>query len=200
MLDERAIRSSEDAFIDRLYGTAPSHGAPLLAAAAPRAFVDLNRGAEELDPALIRGIRKPGGHNPRVASGLGVIPRVVSGGREIYRGKLTLGEAQGRLNDVWYPYHAALQQLLDQSRALFGEAILIDEALTPDSSRFWPADRYEPGRDQPSFDKQPLRDHLAASGWNKQPPPPPLPDDVVAATSERYAEAYRVITGDSLPD
>jgi len=126
MLDERAIRSSEDAFIDRLYGTAPSHGAPLLAAAAPRAFVDLNRGAEELDPALIRGIRKPGGHNPRVASGLGVIPRVVSGGREIYRGKLTLGEAQGRLNDVWYPYHAALQQLLDQSRALFGEAILID--------------------------------------------------------------------------
>lgn len=126
MLDERAIRSSEDAFVDRLYRAAPEHGAPLLVARAPRAFVDLNRGAEELDPALIGGLRKPGGHNPRVTSGLGVIPRVVAGGRAIYRGKLTLGEAQGRLNDVWYPYHNALQRLLDGSRALFGEAILID--------------------------------------------------------------------------
>lgn len=82
---------------------------------------------------------------------------------------------------------------------LEGEAVLIDEALTPDSSRFWPADRYEPGRDQPSFDKQPLRDHLDAQDWDKNPPPPPLPAEVVAAMSERYQEAYRLVTGEPLP-
>ena len=80
-----------------------------------------------------------------------------------------------------------------------GEPTLIDEVLTPDSSRFWPANQYEPGRDQPSFDKQPLRDWLEAQGWNKQPPPPNLPPEIVAATSERYIEAYRRITGEELP-
>jgi phosphoribosylaminoimidazole-succinocarboxamide synthase len=81
-----------------------------------------------------------------------------------------------------------------------GEVTLIDEALTPDSSRFWPVDQYEPGRDQPSFDKQPLRDWLEASGWGKRPPGPVLPDDIVRATSERYLEAYRRLTGAPLPD
>ncbi len=81
-----------------------------------------------------------------------------------------------------------------------GEITLIDEVMTPDSSRFWPADQYEPGRDQPSFDKQPLRDWLTATGWDKQPPGPALPDDVVAQTSERYQEAYRRLTGESLPE
>jgi phosphoribosylaminoimidazole-succinocarboxamide synthase len=76
-----------------------------------------------------------------------------------------------------------------------GELILIDEALTPDSSRFWPLDRYRPGGSQPSFDKQPLRDWLDASGWNKEPPPPDLTDPVVEATAERYREAYRRLTG-----
>ncbi|MGH2584229.1 MAG: phosphoribosylaminoimidazolesuccinocarboxamide synthase [Dehalococcoidia bacterium] len=76
-----------------------------------------------------------------------------------------------------------------------GEVILIDEALTPDSSRFWPLDRYRPGGPQPSFDKQPLRDWLEATGWDKTPPPPDLPDDVVEATAERYREAYRRLTG-----
>ena len=83
-----------------------------------------------------------------------------------------------------------------------GELIVIDEILTPDSSRFWPADRYQPGRGQPSFDKQPLRDYLAdlkkQGRWNGEAPPPPLPDDVVAATSERYRAAYRRITGNEL--
>ena len=83
---------------------------------------------------------------------------------------------------------------------LDGEVTLIDECMTPDSSRFWPADRYEVGRDQPSFDKQPLRDYLEASGWDKRPPGPTLPDEVVQATSDRYLEAYRRITGDALPD
>ena len=81
-----------------------------------------------------------------------------------------------------------------------GEPTLIDEVMTPDSSRFWPANQYEPGRDQPSFDKQPLRDWLEAQGWNKQAPGPELPPKIVQATSERYQEAYRRITGQDLPN
>jgi len=77
---------------------------------------------------------------------------------------------------------------------LEGEAILIDEALTPDSSRYWPADQYRPGGPQPSFDKQFLRDFLDSSGWNKQPPPPPLPQHVVDGTAARYVEALRRLT------
>ncbi|MGH7614776.1 MAG: phosphoribosylaminoimidazolesuccinocarboxamide synthase [Gemmatimonadales bacterium] len=83
-----------------------------------------------------------------------------------------------------------------------GSLVLIDEVLTPDSSRFWPADRYQPGRSQPSFDKQPLRDFLAnlkAQGkWDGNDPPPPLPPVVIAATSARYREAFRLLTGQSL--
>jgi phosphoribosylaminoimidazole-succinocarboxamide synthase len=76
-----------------------------------------------------------------------------------------------------------------------GQVILIDEVLTPDSSRFWPADRYTPGASQPSFDKQYVRDWLEASGWDKNSPPPPLPDDVVAGTQARYVEAYERLAG-----
>jgi phosphoribosylaminoimidazole-succinocarboxamide synthase len=83
-----------------------------------------------------------------------------------------------------------------------GNVTLIDEVLTPDSSRFWPADRYASGRSQPSFDKQPLRDYLdaerRAGRWNGEAPPPPLPDEVVQATSARYLDAYRRITGHTL--
>ncbi|MBS0125161.1 N-formylglutamate amidohydrolase [Thetidibacter halocola] len=125
MLDEQAIRSSEDAFVDDLFGCAPDFGAPLLCAGAPRAYVDLNRAADELDPALIEGVRR-GGHNPRVASGLGVVPRVVAGGRAIYRGKITRDEADSRLARIWHPYHARLQTLLHEAHGAFGEAILID--------------------------------------------------------------------------
>ena len=77
-----------------------------------------------------------------------------------------------------------------------GELVLGDELLTPDSSRFWPADGYEPGRAQPSFDKQYVRDWATASGWDRTPPAPPLPDEVVAGTQERYIEAYKRITGE----
>ncbi len=80
-----------------------------------------------------------------------------------------------------------------------GRIILIDEVLTPDSSRFWPADKYAPGRSQLSFDKQFVRDYLETLDWDKQPPAPPLPADVVAATSARYIEAYRLLTGRELP-
>ena len=79
-----------------------------------------------------------------------------------------------------------------------GQILLIDEALTPDSSRFWPADRYQPGRPQASFDKQFVRDYLETLDWDKRPPAPPLPPDVAAATTERYLEAFRLLTGESL--
>jgi len=79
-----------------------------------------------------------------------------------------------------------------------GRLILVDEVLTPDSSRFWPADEYQPGRSQKSFDKQPVRDYLESTGWNKQPPAPELPPEVVAGTTHRYREAYRLLTGRQL--
>jgi len=82
---------------------------------------------------------------------------------------------------------------------LDGRLILIDEALTPDSSRFWPADVYEPGHDQPSFDKQFVRNYLETLNWDKKPPGPVLPDDVVAGTQRKYLEAYERLTGRTLP-
>ena len=81
-----------------------------------------------------------------------------------------------------------------------GNIILIDEVLTPDSSRFWPKESYQPGRGQQSFDKQYLRDYLETVEWNKQPPGPNLPDTVVARTSEKYLEAYRLLTGGTITD
>jgi phosphoribosylaminoimidazole-succinocarboxamide synthase len=78
---------------------------------------------------------------------------------------------------------------------LDGRLILIDEVLTPDSSRFWPVDKYEPGKSQPSFDKQFLRDYLASLDWDKTPPPPPLPEEITEKTKMRYKEAVQKITG-----
>ncbi|MBL8775277.1 MAG: phosphoribosylaminoimidazolesuccinocarboxamide synthase [Acidimicrobiales bacterium] len=81
-----------------------------------------------------------------------------------------------------------------------GELIVCDEVLTPDSSRFWPADQWQVGSTPPSFDKQPVRDYLDGLDWDKQPPPPPLPDEVVASSSARYIEAYERITQKSFAD
>ncbi len=80
-----------------------------------------------------------------------------------------------------------------------GSLLLIDEVLTPDSSRFWPADQYQPGRGQPSFDKQFVRDYLESLAWNKQPPPPPLPMAVIEKTREKYIEVYERLAGKPLP-
>src|SRR5947209_4229190 len=103
-----------------------------------------------------------------------------------------------RLYDAGADHAASRGLLLADTKfefgVLHGEIILIDEALTPDSSRYWPADQYTPGGPQPSYDKQFLRDFLEKSGWNKSPPPPPLPQDVVAGTASRYAEALRRLT------
>ncbi|HEU4954767.1 MAG TPA: phosphoribosylaminoimidazolesuccinocarboxamide synthase [Gemmatimonadales bacterium] len=126
------------------------------------------------------------------------------------------GELAGRLRDASFAVyragrdHAAARGIIiADTKFEFGADAggtlrLIDEVMTPDSSRFWPAARYQPGRSQPSFDKQPLRDYLAeikrAGRWNGEAPPPPLPDEVVAATSARYLEAYRLLTGRTLAD
>jgi len=124
-LGESAIRSSEDAFVDTLFDSAPAFGAPLIRAFVPRAYVDLNRSADELDPALIDGVLQSG-HNPRVTSGLGVVPRVVANGQAIYSGKISRAEAERRIETCWRPYHAALRATLEEARALFGQAVLVD--------------------------------------------------------------------------
>lgn len=125
VLDSHKIRSSEDAFVDELFDAAPDFGAPLLAASVPRAYVDLNRSSEELDPGIVEDVGAKS-HNPRITSGLGVIPRVVANGRAIYRGKISRAEADERLKSAWVPYHAQLKRLLSEAESLFGESILVD--------------------------------------------------------------------------
>lgn len=124
-LDSRSLRASEDAYVDRLFATAPEWGAPLIAATAPRAYVDLNRAPEELDPAVVRGVRATG-LNPRVAAGLGVIPRIVAEGRPIYTGKITLDEARVRIAASHTPYHQRLEALMTTAAARHGYALLFD--------------------------------------------------------------------------
>jgi N-formylglutamate deformylase len=119
------VRSSEDAFVDELFAAAPACGAPLLAARVPRACIDLNRAADDLDPALIAGASRRY-LNARIAAGLGVIPRVVGEGRPIMQGKLTLAEAERRINAYWHPYHERLRALIAEARARFGTAVLFD--------------------------------------------------------------------------
>lgn len=124
-LDSRTLRASEDAYVDRLFAAAPIWGAPLIAATAPRAYVDLNRGPEELDPAVVRGVRATG-LNPRVAAGLGVIPRIVAEGRPIYSGKISLDEARTRIAASHTPYHQKLEELMAGASARNGYAVLFD--------------------------------------------------------------------------
>ena len=105
-----------------------------------------------------------------------------------------------------YAHTVALERgiIIADTKLEFGywneEVILIDEVLTPDSSRFWPADQYRPGGSQPSFDKQPVRDWLAKSGWKDGDPPPAVPAEVVAATTDRYRTAYKTLTGQEPPE
>lgn len=124
-LSATEIRSSEDAFVDQLFAAAASYGAPLLSATLPRAYVDLNRAADELDQALIAGAQHRGA-NPRIAAGLGVIPRVVAEGRQIRQGKIPLREALKRLRLGYHPYHDQLESLLIRQKARFGSALLFD--------------------------------------------------------------------------
>ena len=135
-LDDMALRASEDAFVDRLFAMAPRYGAPLVAAEFPRAFVDVNRAEDELDPALIARI---GGRRPRtlrVSAGLGVVPRIVAENTPIYDGKLSMAEVASRIDCCYRPFHERLGDCLDQARRRHGMALLIDcHSMPPDTSR-----------------------------------------------------------------
>ena len=122
------LRRSEDAFVDKLFLSAPDIGAPLIAARFPRAFVDVNRAPGELDPSMFDGpLPLPcDGAGPRVSAGLGVIPRIVRDGAEIYRQRLPASEAELRITRFHRPYHAALAGLVDATHRRFGAAILVD--------------------------------------------------------------------------
>ncbi len=159
------------------------------------------RESERLDPPLFSPATKAeSGHDEnitpaRVAEtlGAGIAEQLERLSRLVYeRGRAIAAERGIIIADTKFEF----------GRDRAGVITLIDEVLTPDSSRFWPAEHYQPGRSQPSFDKQPLRDYLdgerRAGRWNGDAPPPPLPDAVVRATSERYLDAYRRITGAAL--
>ena len=129
-LDSLLLRSSEDAFMDRLIASAPEHGAVLLTARVPRCVIDLNRGPDEIDPLVVTGTA-PMALSPRIMAGLGVIPRVVSQGRAIYDRPMSRIEAERRIARYWQPYHHALGALIDEAVARFGGAILIDMHSMP---------------------------------------------------------------------
>lgn len=127
-LDRRAIRRSEDAFVDELFTAATEFGAPLLRAHFPRAYVDVNREPYELDPDMFHAAL-PGWVNttsPRVGAGLGTVAKIVAGGAEIYRGTLDFDEAVRRIETYYKPYHAALQALIDDAVDAFGRCLVID--------------------------------------------------------------------------
>ncbi len=127
-LDATTLRRSEDAFVDELFAGVAALGAPLLAAQFPRALLDVNRGMAEIDRAMFDGALrvKVDAPSPRVAAGLGVIPRIVRDGAEIYSRKLDSAEADARLEQLYKPYHAALAGLMEETRTRFGVAVLID--------------------------------------------------------------------------
>lgn len=127
-LDPRALRRSEDSFVDELFAAAPSLGAPLLSARFPRAYLDLNRDAYELDPGMFSDALPDfvNAASPRVRMGLGTIARIVASGDEIYAGKLRFAEAQRRIDGIYHPYHRALRRLVEETEALFGGCLLID--------------------------------------------------------------------------
>ncbi|MCV2876302.1 N-formylglutamate amidohydrolase [Rhodobacteraceae bacterium XHP0102] len=124
-LDAHQIRSSEDAFVQLLVDRAADFGVPFLRARFPRAYVDLNRGTDELDAAVISGVARAV-TSPRIAAGLGVIPRVVANGRSIYRGKILRADAEERLAQIWRPYHDCLARLMEAAKLQFGRAVLLD--------------------------------------------------------------------------
>jgi N-formylglutamate amidohydrolase len=127
-LDPQALRKSEDCFVDQLFAGMPSLGAPLLSALFPRAYLDLNREPYELDPELV--------HDPlpahantqsiRVAGGLGTVARIVADGEEIYSGRLSLEDILARIDALYFPFHAELSRLIEETAALFGYCVLID--------------------------------------------------------------------------
>src|SRR6516225_6934124 len=127
-LDPLALRQSEDSFVDELFAAAPQLGAPLLSARFPRAYLDVNREAYELDPTMFSDALPSyvNAGSPRVRMGLGTIARIVANGEEIYAGKLCFAEARRRIEQLYRPYHRALRGLVEETAALFGGYLLID--------------------------------------------------------------------------
>ena len=127
-LDMLKLRRSEDAFVDEVFAAAPDFGAPLLSARFPRAYVDVNREAYELDPAMFADPLPDyvNTTSPRIAAGLGTIARIVTDGEDIYRGPLWFEDARQRIDAMYRPYHAALRRLVEATRERFGGCLLID--------------------------------------------------------------------------
>src|SRR5258708_22335088 len=127
-LDPRTLRRCEDSFVDALFAAAPDLGAPVLAARFPRAYLDVNREAWELDPAMFSDTLPSfvNVRSPRVRMGLGTIARVVASGEEIYARKLRFAEARQRVDALYHPYHHALRRLVDETEAAFGGYLLLD--------------------------------------------------------------------------
>jgi N-formylglutamate deformylase len=132
-LDARALRKSEDSFVDELCAHAPDLGIPLITASFPRAYCDANREAWELDPAMFEDPLPDyvNTTSPRVAAGLGTIARVVASGEPIYRRKLTFAEARSRITTCWQPYHDALTTLINETKTSFGACLLLDVHSMP---------------------------------------------------------------------
>jgi N-formylglutamate amidohydrolase len=127
-LDARALRRSEDSFVEELFAEAPEFGAPLLAATFPRVYCDANREPWELDPGMFDGPLPDwvNSASPRVGVGLGTIARVVSSGEPVYRRRLAFAEAEARIRACWQPYHAMLATLIEETQQRFGACLLVD--------------------------------------------------------------------------
>lgn len=127
-LDGLALRKSEDSFVDEIFAAAAARGAPLLKALFPRAYLDPNREALELDPDMFADPLPPyvNTRSPRVAAGLGTVARIVANGEEIYGRKLRFADALGRIGRCYHPYHAALRRLIDDTHRQFGYCLLLD--------------------------------------------------------------------------
>jgi phosphoribosylaminoimidazole-succinocarboxamide synthase len=156
----------------------------------------LKQGSQLAQPIFTPATKEESGHDINIS-----FDRMVK-----IVGRQTAEELQQRSLDIYLRGAAHARQLgilIADTKFEWGQVdgklILIDEVLTPDSSRFWPADRHEPGRSQPSFDKQFVRDYLTATGWDKNSPPPALPDEIVAKTRSTYIEAYERLTGRAFP-
>jgi N-formylglutamate amidohydrolase len=136
-LDQIGIRRSEDHYVDELFFAGVRHGAPMLAANFPRAYVDVNREPYELDPTMFEGRLPPYANiaSVRVAGGLGTVPRIVGENMEIYRTKMPVEEALLRVEHIYKPYHAALRRLIARTHARFGRAVLIDCHSMPGNIR-----------------------------------------------------------------
>ncbi len=131
----RALRRSEDAFVDRLFAQSVTLGAPLLVAEFPRAYLDVNREPYELDPRMFDGRLPPFANtrSMRVAGGLGTIPRVVGDAHEIYYGRIPVAEGLARIDALYRPYHAGLRELVQRTQRAFGTCILVDAHSMPSS-------------------------------------------------------------------